>query len=379
MFVDDIMHPTSNVENINSAIRKCRNLELTKGFTFSNKIEKTGVLVISNTCRSKKKEVEIKSQVGLGKISQVENYKYLGQWYNSQGNHECHIEKINEKVRFFITELKRYGNPYQVGKLAIEIRIKLYKTVVFPSVYYAMETWSNVTKKELEEIEKIQGEILKGLLELRSTTPYWGVLSETGLWPAKEVIRYKRLMLCHNIVNSTDKRLVKKIVCNQIEDPYPNCWGQIVSDDCKELNINLEDLWNLNKNDFKKSVKERIKIKIRSEFDDQKSMTKLRFVKNFGKKEYISDLHLKDCKVLMNLRLNMSEVKENYKGKSFDDNLCPCCFKGNDNTEHLLICTYINDPIVETNDLVNITNVYSMVKRTKRLLDIREKLGINIV
>ena len=378
VFVDDIMHPSSNVENINGSIDNCRNLELMKGFTFSNKVEKTGVLEIG----TKKCDSEITSQVEAGKIQKVEEYKYLGQWYNKKGNHEIHIRKVKEKINFFVTEVKRFGSTYQVGRMAIEIRIKLYKTVVFPSVFYAMETWSNVTQKDLEEVEKIQGEILKGLFELRISTPYWGVLAETGLWPVKEMLRLKRLMLCQNIVNSEDDRIVKQIVRDQFDDPYPKCWGQIILDDCEILNINKEFMWTKTKTEFKSIVKEKIKLKIIKDYDEvQKAMSKLRFVEKFERKDYITELYINECKLMMNLRLNMIEVKQNYKGQKFADYLCPCCRDSIDNTEHLLecICKYVFEPKVNINDLIELKNLNSILKRAKTLLEARENLGICII
>ena len=52
-----------------------------------------------------------------------------------------------------------------------------------------------IEQKEMEELERIQGCVLKAILNLPVTTPYLGILKETGIWPIKNVIEYYRLML----------------------------------------------------------------------------------------------------------------------------------------------------------------------------------------
>ena len=67
--------------------------------------------------------------------------------------------------------------------------------------------------------------------------------------------------------------------------------------------------------------------------------TKLRFIKEYSQKQYITELDFKRCKMMMEIRLNMIEIKCNYEG-IFKDNLkCEMCKLGNDTTEHLLKCT----------------------------------------
>ena len=43
----------------------------------------------------------------------------------------------------------------------------------------------------------------------------------------------------------------------------------------------------------------------------------------------------------MKIRLNMIDVKNNYKGKYKNDRICPICKRENDTIKHLFQCTKV--------------------------------------
>ena len=81
-----------------------------------------------------------------------------------------------------------------------------------PALLYGMEAWKKLSKEEIQHLEKIQGKSLKRMFSLPITTPYFGLIIETGVWPAEQRINYSSLMLYHNIMNSSKDRLVKQII-----------------------------------------------------------------------------------------------------------------------------------------------------------------------
>ena len=64
--------------------------------------------------------------------------------------------------------------------------------------------------------------------------------------------------------------------------------------------------------------------------------TKLRLLKDncFGRKQYIAH---KDAANLLLLKLNMTDLKANYKGK-YEDVMCRRCGAQEENIEHLFHC-----------------------------------------
>ena len=55
-------------------------------------------------------------------------------------------------------------------------------------ILYGMEAWKKLSRVEIQNIEKIQGKALKGVFSLPITTPYIGLIIETGVWPAEQRI-----------------------------------------------------------------------------------------------------------------------------------------------------------------------------------------------
>ena len=81
-----------------------------------------------------------------------------------------------------------------------------------PALLYGMEAWKKLSKAEIQNLEKIQGKALKRIFSLPITTPYIGLIIETGVWPAEQIINYSSLMLYRNIINIGKDRLVRQII-----------------------------------------------------------------------------------------------------------------------------------------------------------------------
>ena len=60
--------------------------------------------------------------------------------------------------------------------------------VVKPTLLFNTETWINITKEEMKVVNQAHYEILKRVFEQRDSTPYYGILMETGYWPFSHVI-----------------------------------------------------------------------------------------------------------------------------------------------------------------------------------------------
>ena len=80
-----------------------------------------------------------------------------------------------------------------------------------------------------------------------------------------------------------------------------------------------------------KEIEERIEEK-------KLEMTKLRFTNGKGREKYLESLKTREAVLILKARLNMLELKCNYKSKH-KDMACQLCGVENETTEHLFLCS----------------------------------------
>ena len=87
------------------------------------------------------------------------------------------------------------------------------------------------------------------------------MLSKLGLNPSEYEIHCKRLMLFHNIENSSDKRIAKQVIEQQKKYKIPNCFYEEIINSARILEI-VPDVTNMKKSEWKKRVKAYTKKKV---------------------------------------------------------------------------------------------------------------------
>ena len=91
------------------------------------------------------------------------------------------------------------------------MKMQIFRSTAIQTIYHDIEAWSKITEKQTEKLEKIQKNVLTSILDLPTSTPYIGLLSEVGIWPVKYLIEYKRIMLLHQIITTQKRRFLKEI------------------------------------------------------------------------------------------------------------------------------------------------------------------------
>ena len=224
-YVDDL-GSAGGAETANRMIMNCNIMEERKKITFNTDKGKSAYLVI----HQKKGSGVITATVKKGEFEEVEEYKYLGVWLDKTGQYRINILKKKEKIPYMISSTKRIASTYKMGKLSTQARLKMMNIILTPSIIYNAEAYATFSNKELELLEGAQAQIIRQLLELPISTPYLPLLLETGTWTMEGRIHYKKLMLFHNITNSSDERILKNIISEQMKDPRPGTWYHTITE-----------------------------------------------------------------------------------------------------------------------------------------------------
>ena len=74
-------------------------------------------------------------------------------------------------------------NKEEKGATDTGVRFLLLETVVKSTLLFNTETWVNITKQELKEIDQGHYQVLRKIFEQKKSTPYYGILMEIGHWP----------------------------------------------------------------------------------------------------------------------------------------------------------------------------------------------------
>ena len=211
-----------------------------------------------------------------------------------------------EKVSYISAEVKRQGSYAMVGNADTEIRMLLLETVVKPTVMFNTETWVNVTKEEMKAVDRGHYQAVRKVFEQKEHTPYFGILMEIGCWPYSYVLIYKRLMYFHHIIHSDDRRIIRKVVVNQMngEGKGKPWYNQGVKEWLTKLNLpsEEEEVLQIKKSTWKRTLKEKIGEIVEEEMrEHQEKMTKLRFTGKFEKQEYVKVCSMGKVKKIMRL------------------------------------------------------------------------------
>ena len=108
------------------------------------------------------------------------------------------------------------------------------------------------------------------------------------------------------------------------------------------LDLIMKEIKETKKSKWKKKIKSKIEEKIERDIKELSEVkSKLRFLKGkkFKKEEYLELRNTVQCSKIMQLRLNMVEVKMNYKNKCKEDMKWIGCKKEQESTEHMLRCS----------------------------------------
>ena len=81
------------------------------------------------------------------------------------------------------------------------------QTVVIPTLISGAETWPQLTKEEISDMDNVQTTYLAQLLEVPKTTPKCGLLKETGLMKISHMTNLRKIEFYIDMHNREENRL----------------------------------------------------------------------------------------------------------------------------------------------------------------------------
>ncbi len=334
-YVDDIVS-AGTATTSNNTIQACGMMETKKKVSFNTDVGKSAVMKVNKKMYNN----SITKRVENGEFQEVNEYKLVGVWIDEKARYMININQNRKQLGYMINNIKAFANESNMGRLANGARLNMLEIAIIPAVLHGSEAFPSFTAEEEKELEKMQGSIIRDIMEVPPATPYYPLLYELGLPTMMSRIDYRKLMLYHSITNLGERRIATKVLDAQRTMEREGTWLGGVKKIMMEYGIAdtvKEDL----KSRWKKKVKEKIKKKVGEKIRKEcygKSKSRTILQGRYEKKEYLEDATITQAKLILKTRLHMVKIPCNYKNIDLD-NCCWLCGDENIRTEHYYECS----------------------------------------
>ena len=273
---------------------------------------------------------------------------YLGDILEKNTKKRTNIEKRKSRGYGIVNDILAIVNGVPLSHWKIKAGLLLRQAMLINGILFNSEAWHNVTTKDIMALEKVDEALLRGLLRAHAKTPLEALYLETNSIPIRYILKSRRIMYLHNILQKENTELVKRIYEAQKNDTTPGDFCEIVTEDCNDIELNMTE------NDISKHTKQRFKIVVKSKVrnaafkylkENQEKHSKMQNLKypTLKMQDYlfspIFDNESRDLLVRLRTR-TVSGIKSDFKGL-YTDTACPLMCGQEDTIPHLLSCSVL--------------------------------------
>ena len=337
--VDDVM-----------AIQKCSTKSLIINKTINTFIDLEKLSLSKNKCHNihiGNPKIECHSlRVNGQKMKNSRKETYLGDIIEDNTKTNANIEKRKSKGYGIVEEILTITNEIPLSHWKIKAGLLLRQAMLINGTLYNTEAWHNIKTKDIIVMEEVDKALLRGLLSAHAKTPLEALYLETNCLPIRFILKSRRILYLHNILQKNESELIRRVYEAQKDDPTPGDFCELVKDDCIDIGLNLsdEDISKHKKKEFQKLVKKKVREAAFSHLimrkNNHSKMKGLNY-KTLKLQEYMSSpiFNSESRNLLFRLRTRtVSGVKSDFKGV-YTDTACPMKCGLNDTLPHILGCT----------------------------------------
>ena len=117
------------------------------------------------------------------------------------------------------------------GKYHFQVAMILRNSLLISSLLTNAEAWYNLSNAEVTDLEKVDEDLLRKVLECPVSTPREMLYLELGVSPIRNIIRSRRLNFLHYILHEEKQSLIYKFLQAQRDNPVKNDWCHTVIED----------------------------------------------------------------------------------------------------------------------------------------------------
>ena len=372
----------TNLKKLQFGPEKCHKIHVGKKKPYCPELSiDSWKLKLKNGVKTKNEEI---SDIFDGEAEMEESHeeKYLGDIVTNDGTNKKNIAArkgrgigIIEKIIEMLQEIS-FGNSY------FEVANLLRHSLFLSSILLNSEAWYNVSQTDIEQLEKVDQSLIRRILEAPCSTPTASLYLEMGCLPIRFIIKTRRIMYLHYILNQDENSLLFKFFLAQKNDPVKGDWTEQVQSDMKDIDLKLtmNEIKTLSQESFRNTVKKAVEKAaftwLLSEKAKKSKLKELEYRK-LECQNYLrsTELETREKKFLFQIRTRMIEVKANFKN-NHSDILCPLGCEDEDDQNHLLHCKKLiqNNNDITTGNIEYSDIFHEDISRQVRILRIINNL-----
>ena len=335
-FVDDIATLNKNHIDVYTS-HKC-----VEWFSAKKRLSLNALKCLLLCINVKPNDVIPRLKIGDIALEIVERAPYLGDMFNAAGTNKDLIEDRVKKGKACIVNAMSLCSEITMGIYTIDTLFLLYNYIFLAIVLYNAQSWSNLTASNLQNLQVIQLRYLKRMLHAPSSTSNPLTFLETGTIPIEKEIHTRQLNFLHHILTLEDGDPVKTAYSEQLKYAFEPNWGNATL----KLRIKYgicetdEEISQISKENWKKTVKSKVKSCAFKELIDQARLQKhshnITLPSELCKQEYLSKLPSANARKVFHIRTGTIDLKGNRKYMYGDDTSCRLCHGNFEDVEHVV-------------------------------------------
>ena len=177
-----------------------------------------------------KKDVTPRLMIGDTALKVVDSASYLGDVFNSAGtNEDLIIDRVKKGKACTVNAMSLCAEITMVV-YTISTLMLLYRSGFLSVVTYNSQAWSNLSAKNINDLEVVQVNYLKRMLQTPRSTSNAITFLETGTLPIENEINIKQLTFLHHVLSLTKTDPVRITYHHQTKFPFERNWANNVEE-----------------------------------------------------------------------------------------------------------------------------------------------------
>ena len=308
---------------------------------------------------------------GKVEMKTVSEKKYLGDIVSSDMKNEYNIRDKTNKATGNVNKIISSLQERPFGKHHFKAAKILRDGMLVGSLLNNAETWINLTKKDMEKLEKPDFILQEKLFSVKASKAFQYL--EFGILPAKYVIMGRRLKFWKYILNEGNESMIRQVYEEQKKDSKKGDFNYLIKEDMKEIKLEVEDehVRNMSKVKWKTVVNEKVEIAafayLMKENQKKQKTNHIKYEKLEMNDYLIENQNTMLSKTIYSIRAGVFDVKA-AKPWMYEDNLCVACNLFEETMQHFMTCEKY-----ETQSISNWEDIYENESSTKTKVKIAKE------